>query len=355
MKRNGTIEFFRFVFSILILMLHYSKDSVWNHARLNFRGGAIGVEFFFLVSGWLFAKSLDRIKETDQVGGETLRFMRRKIGGLYPEFIFAWIHSFVIIHILKHSFDVSTMVREVLECSGELLLIRTVGLGTNSYVRGSWYLSAMFLAMLILFPIAIRNKDRFFYVICPLTSIFLFGILFTQFGKIRSFQGMFLGVFNSGLMRGIAEISLGCICYKLSMKLASLKLGTRLRTLLGIVEISCYLFAVLFGAYLVGHMESRGSELDFPVLMMLAIAVAISFSGQPIWSGLFNNPVSYFLGKLSFPLYLGHGIIVKILNLLLTDLEGMARLSMFFILCVVNAGLIILWARLLRKYIMKGG
>lgn len=53
-KRNGMIDFMRFVFCILIVL---------EHSEL-FRGrmlaGYIGVEFFFIVSGWLLMQHIEQ-------------------------------------------------------------------------------------------------------------------------------------------------------------------------------------------------------------------------------------------------------------------------------------------------------
>lgn len=53
MDRNGIIDFMRFVFSILVVLEH----------TFLFRGrmlaGYIGVEFFFIVTGWLLMKHIE--------------------------------------------------------------------------------------------------------------------------------------------------------------------------------------------------------------------------------------------------------------------------------------------------------
>jgi hypothetical protein len=49
-KRNGFIDFLKFIFAIIIL-IHHS----WQFFPI-LPIGYIGVEFFFLVTGWLMAK-----------------------------------------------------------------------------------------------------------------------------------------------------------------------------------------------------------------------------------------------------------------------------------------------------------
>lgn len=76
-QRNGTIDFMRFVFAIGIVLGHAEViyDIVPN--------GWIGVEFFFLVTGWLMASKAAR---TDDKLSFSLvkRFIKRKILAFYP-------------------------------------------------------------------------------------------------------------------------------------------------------------------------------------------------------------------------------------------------------------------------------
>ena len=350
MKRNGTIEVLRFVFSIMIMMLHFTKDNIWPYEKFNFAGGGISVEFFFLVSGWLFAKSLDKVRTTEHIGTETIRFMRRKIGGIYPEYIVAWLESFIVVHVASHLLIPSKIVRDFLEGLAELLLLRNAGLGSVRFIRGSWYISAMMLAMFVLFPIAVRNKERFFCIIAPLVFVFMTGINFTQFGKLRTLQGLALGFINSGLIRAFAEICLGCVCYQLSTKLASGNYSKKTRMLFSIIEMMCYLFTLLFIIYLDGHLKEEGVKLDFAVLLMLAAGVTISFSGISIWAEFLNNPLSYFLGKISFPLFLGHGAIILFLIAGPFHFEGLKNFGMFLLLALANACMIMFAGKLLRKH-----
>lgn len=63
-KKNGKIEFYRFIFCIAILLFHMQKYLLGEASLTNgihfalFPHGAMGVEFFFLLSGFLMAKSV---------------------------------------------------------------------------------------------------------------------------------------------------------------------------------------------------------------------------------------------------------------------------------------------------------
>ena len=46
--------------------------------------------------------------------------------------------------------------------------------------------------------------------------------------------------------------------------------------------------------------------MDFVMLLLFAAGVVVTFSGNSLLSSFFNKPLVYFLGKVSFPIYLSH-------------------------------------------------
>ena len=75
--RIGEMEFWRFLFSIIIV-LHHSRNLVGNSNALFFNG-AYGVEFFFILSGYLLMQSIDRMKASaGSIGKDTFLFIKKK-------------------------------------------------------------------------------------------------------------------------------------------------------------------------------------------------------------------------------------------------------------------------------------
>lgn len=64
-RRNGAVEFIRFLFSIVICVLHFWDGEVLGDRRIAFCGGYLAVDFFFVLSGFLMVQ----------------HFLDRKIGG----------------------------------------------------------------------------------------------------------------------------------------------------------------------------------------------------------------------------------------------------------------------------------
>lgn len=60
-KKNGAIEFYRFLFSCIIYVLHFRGYGNFEKGDGVFYGGYLAVEFFFIVSGALSFKGLNDV------------------------------------------------------------------------------------------------------------------------------------------------------------------------------------------------------------------------------------------------------------------------------------------------------
>jgi len=101
-NKNNSIELMRFLFTSCILCFHIAgvlwgrKKVIYELGAFNimfFRNGAIGVEFFFLVSGYLLAASVfrentaDCNKEKHLYIAETTHFIWKKLKSIWPYYI----------------------------------------------------------------------------------------------------------------------------------------------------------------------------------------------------------------------------------------------------------------------------
>ena len=81
--KNRAIEFYRFVFAIVICM-HHIRGTVTSSGRFSnfFGAGYLAVDLFFMVSGYLLAAHYDNHREEDaalEPGGQRYA-MRRTVG-----------------------------------------------------------------------------------------------------------------------------------------------------------------------------------------------------------------------------------------------------------------------------------
>ena len=92
-QRNGKIEFLRFVFCLIVMIFHGKNVMDDGEIRIMF-SGRLGVEFFFLVSGYLMAVSLAKIHSQNTpvcVATETGHFLLKKLKSLYPMVVIAFV------------------------------------------------------------------------------------------------------------------------------------------------------------------------------------------------------------------------------------------------------------------------
>ncbi len=341
-KRNGAIDFWRFIFSLVIVSFHtFHYESI--NGIQPFIGGNSSVEFFFLVSGFLMAQSADRVTDAkDRLGAETARFMTRKIKGLYPEFAVAWVMAFIVMHLAEKTFSLTSIVKDFLTGLWELCLLRMSGLAGYRANVVTWYISAMILAMLVLYPLLIKYKDTFFVIAAPCISIFLLGYMYQVFGNLNGGTA-WEGFYYRGLMRAFADLSLGCIAWKLCQAIKKYEYTRLARTIFSIIELGGYLFCLFL-------MSGRVSpDMSFVLLMVFFICVPITFSHAAVTAGLFDNRLCYFLGKASFSLYIGHIFWVKSLEALFPSFTLKQRLAVLFACLVLTVITIMKLSDYIRK------
>ena len=61
-KRNGNIEILRFIFCMLIILVHFPQEVRYFFGA----SGYLGVEFFFMISGLFLGRKLKKDKELHQ-------------------------------------------------------------------------------------------------------------------------------------------------------------------------------------------------------------------------------------------------------------------------------------------------
>lgn len=215
-QKNGKIEVLRFIFAIIIV-LHHSRNLVGDDKCL-FLGGSLAVEFFFIVSGYLMMASIEKIQKVnpcpDALGKETAGFLLRKVKGLYPEIIIAWLLGFGFIQAVSGS-GLRKICEEFLLRFWEMFLLSMTGIGKTGTNGVVWYISSMLLCMALLYPLIRKWPDMMLNLAVPAAMFLSFGYLFQTFGEPRNPQ-MWIGFMYKGTLRGFAEICLGIICYRVA-------------------------------------------------------------------------------------------------------------------------------------------
>ncbi|MCD8161256.1 MAG: acyltransferase family protein [Clostridiales bacterium] len=316
-QRNGKIELMRFVFCMCIIVMHVGRD-IWGQGKVVFEHFSLmnraycGVEFFFLVSGYLMARSIYRKREAEtlaagQEGGaaltsrpramadEVLQFLWHKVRGILPyHFAFS---AIVAVEICV--FWPEDALERILTRIPGLFYLQMFGFTIDSFVQVEWYVSSMLIAMAILYPICKRYYTAFTHLFGPVAAFCLLGYMYVVQGKLSGPE-LITGVTFQGNWRALAELSLGMSSFEVCRWMQGRTFTRRQRGLLSLAEGAGYGGALLYAC------STLSAELELTALLFLWVAVTISFSQQGLLgeSRLFQNPVCLWLGAVSLPVYL---------------------------------------------------
>ncbi len=290
--RNGTIDFLRFVFSLFVAALHF--NGVVDYPNERFQGAYFSVEFFFLVSGFLFAKSMKKYDENESDAWEVgVSFIKKKYLSVFSYQIIAVI--LVAADRLFLYYDgFKSLISKICNAFPSVFYLQMLGAPEDSRFYHEWYISAMLLVMMILAPLMLKHRKALMYA-APAVSIWTYCYLHHSLGTIET-QKDWLGFLYSGNFRALAGILMGCVCYELLSKGIFDKAN---RYVLIITEIACYALVFAFAS------GNHDDKYELTLIFILALAVMISFSDKGRIDFL-DNKISFFLGKISLPLYICH-------------------------------------------------
>ena len=342
-RRNGLIEVLRFLFSIMVVFYHgkYLGDG---KGALFPSLGFIAVEFFFIVSGYLMAQTAAKKQDLpfDHPGVETLLFLWNKWKRFLPYYCIAagGCIAFMITHKNIHA-------QMFLTGLWDFLFLGSTGAKGLLVVSAAWYLSAMLLAMLILYPLLRKYRETFTHIIAPLIAFLLFGYLSAKYGRINQYGGD-ITVIGGQVVRAIAGLSLGIVCHTTVSLLDKIKVTTLTQVLIGITVFVGFL--VVF--YLCHYGNAEG--IDVTLCLMVAILVTLTF-WQCNWPALSGKFFSY-LGEYSLVVYLNHRWIQFFLRSHLPKSLGYRKLMLLFLLAslIISLLIMLLW-RWLRFFFYRYG
>ena len=303
--RNGEIDFLRFVFCMTIVGRHMFSS----YDLGVFISPAIGVEFFFIVSGYLMAKSAEKtsgIIKSGEIGTTTWSYIIRKTKSFFPYYICAMIFQVIIKYILIDGYSMTKLYRTFIKSIPSFTLT-FMGFANKIgwYVPNTWFLSSLLIASFILYPFLIGKYDISSKILCPLIAMFIIGYsyLTAETFRVGTAFELWNGVCLSGVIRAISEMSLGVGLYPLSQVLRekfSAK-GIISKIILTLIKIYCYLmvFAYIIGIY----------DKDFSIYIFFFLAIGIVMSFAELGFCIQDNKFTRFLGKIALPIYIFHGVL----------------------------------------------
>ncbi len=358
-RRNGKIEILRFVFCVLILLFH-AEGLVPGGVKLPsifsfFENGAIGVEFFFVVSGFFMAKSALKTPANENLGSETISFMSKKVLSVLPPHIIVFIIGFVMYGIFNVSDSVKGLSGMLMYFSKlfvdslpSFLFLNKNGIYSKNILGEEWYLGVMFFVLFVMFPLCKKYQKTFSKIVAPVVGLMVLGYLgYTYRKQGITGVGVWDGLVYKCTLRGVAGILFGVTAYEISEKLKTMHFTKSDKVFLTLFEFGLWSGIVLYTCLDIPN------KYDFLVALAIMFAVSITLSGVTAFVGLFSNNFVFYLGKISLPIYIVQAIFRYLVEEYFTGYSATFIISFYVIGSIVGGIVLYYLSMILEKAINK--
>lgn len=295
MGRNRSIDFFKFLYSWIIVFYHFYPSSA---AKVS--GGYYGVEFYLLTAGVFLFQSFEK-QSARNVLQTPYQYFKHRFARLFPWSFTAFLFAVVVKRLLiDRVHSLGTLFDYFSGDIWEILLIKWNGMNEEDLLLNvpAWTMSSMLLVGFLLWACLYHDNRRFLNLFMPLSLIIGYGVW--RHLPVANTQA-WIGFTTFGTFRAWLDMCLGYYCLQLTKRMSQIKFNRRGKTLLTIAECLCH--CLLF--WIILNRATRYYQWFATLLFTAAIAIAIS--GHSYVNRLLDklNFVP-FLGELSLSIYLIH-------------------------------------------------
>lgn len=298
--KNGKIELLRFFFCISVVLYHAGGDILGDGTFLTpvfsvFAHGRSGVEFFFLLSGYLAAKSAGRMKNSNtSIGRDTYSFIWRKVSRIFPYHIIACVLS--IISMIMFSENAQVFWNNLGLSIPSWFFLQRTGIKSTDLISIEWYICSMLLALAIIYPLLRKWYDMMLCVVAPVLSSLMIGYMLHTYGEMPGYRtwGSYTYICN---LRGFAVVLLGVFVYFVSEQIRAHNFTKKQWIWLAVLEDAAWAFAIYF------IFSSMEHAIEGYFVYFTALAMAISFA-RDYNSKFYQSKFVSYLGRISLSIYL---------------------------------------------------
>ena len=276
MSRNNTIDFWRIIFTYMIVIFHFDTSFPFVGKMGLTPGWYIAVEFFFIVSGYLLYHKVCGDREETSPWGYTMHRYRQ----IYPKYLISLLLTFAVSAAIR-GLSAAESVDLLLDSYWELLGLQGIGLSRGwDYINPvNWYISVLFISGFILWYFLKRHKKAFIHLIAPVFVMIAYSNLYRISGTKNAavdIEGFYV---NYALMKGIADMCMGVFAAKINERIREKQKnqtgGWRRGTTLQAAAAAGFVFVMILAAV-------RGnSKLDCLMALVLTLSVALAFLPAP--------------------------------------------------------------------------
>ena len=314
-KRNGEIELLRFIFCLLVVLFHCNKDifnliSSHHYAYALSPRGYIGVEFFFMLSGYFMALGIDKKKNSAPLGTDSVRFIWKKYFSIFWYHIIAFVALFTVHTLINQDFTMDKLFNVI---PGALLITRT---GIRLYdINGvEWYLSAMILVMAAMYPVAKRHFEVYAKAIAPISAALIYGWLIHKYHTISG-TTVWTELGYRCMWRAAAGLNVGLFMYCCVKALKRREWSKKEATTAKIARW------IMFGSICVYAMCRNPGQYEIYAVIVIFIALVLAFTFPFENANWLDSKAVAWLGRMSLPLYLNQNLAILIGKTYLRELN----------------------------------
>lgn len=304
---NGLLDIMKFIFSLLIVFSHGIFLAAEGE-RLVFGYALIGVEFFFLLSGYFLMSTI----YSRQLNLKD--FVTRRIKGLYLYFLVSYIFCFICwlcLQLLNEYPGKWILLTRILKAPFDLFFMYSSGISTAGINGTWWYISAMLFVEWLLFPI-IRYKEKVYaYYLAPLGIFLISGYMSFKFGSIST--GDFSGFIKTDNLRALLGIMMGTMMFYGVEKIRKYRLKKKILCVCNVIAVLGYGLVFLVAYNNTGSVhEYTDGNLGFSMPLILTLSVGITcLNSFTKW-----KKICKWLGKMSTCIYFTHWSCMEMIKFL---------------------------------------
>lgn len=301
-KRKGNIELLRFIFAVFVVLHHAQFQGICS-------GGWLGVEFFFIISGYFMTSSIMSKEEKctfSQALEEAKVYIKKRIIAIYPYFLVSTLFGAIVSTLadeltgvsLKHSLYMLACIPY------DLLFLQNYGFPAPSFIGTLWYLSAYFFAIWFLYPLLRMFGRPYLTYFAPIIVLILSGNLMNAYHNLGEPVAFFSGVISSGFMRAVSMMSIGGVLFFFVKYLQEInwQIKAEARRRMQILEVGFWILSI---SYMVVW-KQKIAGLDFVAVICIFLGLSIALQDWNFWVNKLDCDWVRWLGNFSMVLFMNH-------------------------------------------------
>ena len=290
-SKNALVELLRFFFCMCIVIHHASGYPL---------GAYLGVDFFFLLSGFFLMRYYSNDMRTEEAPAlAAIWYTKKRYFRLLPHYLFSFLLGIGVYVCVWEDIAPDFLMTDYI---WEILMMGAAGISLNTAIPAGWYCSALIISGFIVYFLLGKFKSSYLYVMAPVSLVLVFSWMYRNIGHLNRWTQVDTFI-ATGVLRGFAEMGLGCLCFEIYHVLKSKE--CRCKVLHTVLECACF-------CYIAYTIIMGPSSKDFICVLVMAVLIVSLFLEKSLWSQIFNNRLSYFLGSISIGIYLNHSVLLKI-------------------------------------------